>query len=628
MQTLTLPLLLAALPTPADADTLSATHRIPHVEISAGLPDTDPALAPLSTTTLTAREIQAAHTPSLLPLLTAVVPSLFVTERSLMGYGLSTGAAGGIKVRGVGSASATGVLVVVDDEPMIQGLMGHTVADMYQSMMAESVEVVRGPASVRYGSDALSGVVHIRTREALPTTNDANRTAETQLHASYGTYHTLSSGFSQRMQSGRYAQRVSASYDRSDGQRAGLDYDRLSGYLKSTLHCSEHWRLTWQGYATHLNSGNPGTTQSPLIDNTARATRGFTSLSLTRHGARSEGRARLYYTFGDHTINDGYAPDAEPLDYLFHSRDFIYGLSWEERFEPWRGGLCSVGIESKRYGGKAWNEYHEHHHRTYSIDTAVWEAAVYLCVQQQVGQHLRLDGGLRWDYAEGEKDRGTWIPQAGITWTPDHQTTLRASVSRGFRRPSLRERYLWAAANPELRAEELVNYEVSVGRWWCRRRLHLQATLFSLHATNLIETVSVAGRPHNENTGEQRNRGLEVEAIWQPASQWTFSANYSYLHTQQPVISAPRRKAYATLQWQGRHLRLAPSLLYVDHLYTDLSTRSIQHYYLLNVDAAWQLRSAVQLFAHGENLLGQRYETLYGYPMPRATLQSGVRFKF
>jgi iron complex outermembrane receptor protein len=36
----------------------------------------------------------------------------------------------------------------------------------------------------------------------------------------------------------------------------------------------------------------------------------------------------------------------------------------------------------------------------------------------------------------------------------------------------------------------------------------------------------------------------------------------------------------------------------------------------------------VQLFAHGENLLGQRYETLYGYPMPRATLQSGVRFKF
>lgn len=65
-----------------------------------------------------------------------------------MGYGGSNGAAGSMNLRGIGGAPTTSLLVLINGHPQYMGLMGHPIADAYQSMLAEKVEVVRGPASV------------------------------------------------------------------------------------------------------------------------------------------------------------------------------------------------------------------------------------------------------------------------------------------------------------------------------------------------------------------------------------------------------------------------------------------------------------------------------------------------
>ena len=86
-----------------------------------------------------------------------------------MGYGVSTGGSGQMSMRGIGGPAqaglpTTGLLVLIDGHPQYMGLMGHPIADAYQSMLVERVEVVRGPASVLYGSNAMGGVVNIVTR--------------------------------------------------------------------------------------------------------------------------------------------------------------------------------------------------------------------------------------------------------------------------------------------------------------------------------------------------------------------------------------------------------------------------------------------------------------------------------
>ena len=81
--------------------------------------------------------------PSLLPLLTEQVRDYSLPVIGVMGYGVSGGAAGGMSLRGIGGSPTAGLLVLIDGHPQYMGLMGHPIADAYQSMMAEKVEVLR-----------------------------------------------------------------------------------------------------------------------------------------------------------------------------------------------------------------------------------------------------------------------------------------------------------------------------------------------------------------------------------------------------------------------------------------------------------------------------------------------------
>ena len=83
------------------------------------------------------------HQTSVLPTVMQQVPGVFVTSRSMMGYGVSTGAAGGINMRGI-TGGAGQLMVLIDGHPQYQGIYGHPISDSYQTMMAERVEVLRG----------------------------------------------------------------------------------------------------------------------------------------------------------------------------------------------------------------------------------------------------------------------------------------------------------------------------------------------------------------------------------------------------------------------------------------------------------------------------------------------------
>ena len=168
------------------------------------------------------KKIEQSMQPSLLPVLTENVPGLFTTARGIMGYGVSGGAAGGISLRGLSGGTAR-MMVLIDGHPQYAGIFGHPIADAYQSLLADKVEVLRGPASVLYGSNAMGGVFKIVTRKMHADG------VHTNLHAGYGSYNTVETELTNMVRKGRFSSVISGSYNRTDGHRDDMGFEQYGG---------------------------------------------------------------------------------------------------------------------------------------------------------------------------------------------------------------------------------------------------------------------------------------------------------------------------------------------------------------------------------------------------------------
>lgn len=610
----------------AQTDTLSLSKSlpIPEVVITTARHESDPRLAPMTLSVVERKSLQERKQASLLPILGEQVPGLFVTARGVMGYGVSTGAAGTISLRGVGGAPTTGVLFVIDGQPQYMGLMGHPIADTYLTHEAERVEVVRGPASVLYGSNALGGVVHIVTR----------RPSEEGFHggfrAGYGSWNTLESSLVGDWQQGAFSVGTGGSYNRSDGHRPEMGFDQGGGTLRFGVELSPTWHLGANGECLHFNASNPGTLQQPLLENDSHITRYRAAIALRNQFQRGSGALTLFYSGGRHRINDGYAPGEEPPTYHFHSRDYMGGVSAYESLSLFAQNRTTIGFDWFHFGGKSWNRYLEDGHQEPIADREQDEMAAYVDFRQQVWSWLLVDLGLRVDH---HSHVGTeWIPQASLTFFPTAQTEIRAILSKGFRFPTLRELFLFPSQNPDLSPERLWNYEVTFSRRHPRAGLRYGINLFYLRGQNCIQTQLIEGRPRNVNTGRIEHWGVEGEFSIALKQGLNLQGNYSYLHMRYPVLAAPEHKLYGALHYARSTWSLSTGLQYIHGLYTQLATASRpahqEAFLLWNLRATYHPIRWLSLWLRGENLLAQRYEIQAGYPMPRATLHGGVEISF
>ena len=598
-------------------DSLQQTQRtlsIDEVVVTGSRIATDRRLLPMTISVVEREQIEQDNRPSLLPTLVEQVPGLFITSRGVMGYGVASGAAGGISVRGVGGSPTTGVMVLIDGHPQYMGLMGHPIADAYQSMIADRVEVVRGPASVLYGSNAMGGVINIITRKSKEPGS------HTDIRLGYGSYNTLDAEAANRTHAGRFSSTVTASYSRSDGHRANMDYEQAGGYARLAYDLGREWEITGEVNLTHFNASNPGSISSPIIDNDSRITRGTSSIALRN----SRGAVSAFYNWGVHRINDGYSAGDSPLDYRFRSQDAIAGAMLYQSFTLLKGNRTMVGADYRHFGGKALNRYLDGSADKIIADKEMDNVAAYIDLQQQLTPWLTLDAGVRMDY---NSHIGTeWVPQGGIAVQLPRNMQLKAMVSKGFRFPTIREMYMFPPQNPDLKAERMWNYEISLRQQV--GRMAYGVSLFYIDGENMIRTLPVDGRMMNMNTGRIENFGTEIEATWSVSSHLSLSANYSYLHMKYPVVAAPEHKLYAGARYTVGRWALATDVQLLRGLITQTSPLMEENVLLWNCDLGFTLARQCRLYLRAENILAQRYEINAGYPMPRATLHGGVKLSF
>lgn len=581
--------------------------------------ETDIRHLPMTISVVDRKQLESNYQPSVLPTLTEQVPGLFTTSRGIMGYGVSTGAAGGMSLRGIGGSPTAGLLVLIDGHPQYMGLMGHPIADAYQTMMTERVEVLRGPASVLYGSNAMGGVINIVTRQMK------EEGAKTDIQAAYGSYNTLQTEVTNRLKRGRFSSIVTGSYNRSDGHRPDMDFEQYGGYAKLGYDFNDRWKLWGDVNVTHFNASNPGTVAAPYIDNDSRITRGMASAALENHYRRTSGALSFFYNWGRHKINDGYHPGEEPQTAHFNSKDRMMGISWYQSATLFEGNRITAGFDYQHFGGESWYKVLATDEKQPQVDKQLDELAGYVDFRQNIGSWLSLDAGLRVDH---HSHTGTeWIPQGGLAFHLPRQAELKAMVSKGFRNPTIRELFMFSK-NPDLLPESLVSYELAYTQRLCDNSLTYGLNLYYINGKNIIQ-VDPAQRK-NVNTGHIENWGAEATVAYRFNAHWQADANYSWLHMEHPVLAAPEHKLYVGANYQQGRWTAASGVQYIRGLYTSVTQgqEKQETFVLWNLNISYRLCNFASLFVKGENLLAQRYEINAGYPMPKATFMGGVHVNF
>jgi iron complex outermembrane receptor protein len=617
-------MLLAAVPFgEMYADQLADSLALQEVVVTGTRNATDVRHLPMTVTVVDRVALTAEHQASVLPTVMREVPGLFVTSRAMMGYGVSTGAAGGINLRGV-TGGAGQLLVLIDGHPQYQGIYGHPISDSYQTLMAERVEVLRGPASMLYGSNAMGGVMNIVTRQARQDGVNSN----IQLGA--GSYGTIQAEASCQVRSGRFSTTVSAQYGRTDNHRPRMGFEQYGGYLKLGYDLNDHWNTYIDANITHFNASYPGTEDKPMYDADQWITRGVVSAALENHYGHTSGALSVYSNFGRHKIDDGTADPAAPTQRFFRSKDALTGVSLYQSFQLFEGNRVTAGIDYMHIYG---NAYYTSKATGEILDTPNKqsgrsyrnEIAGYVDFRQDLLSWLTIDAGIRLDHHSITGSE--WVPQAGIVVRPLETGEIKVMASKGFRNPTMREMYLYPPSNTDLEPERLWNYELS----WKHRLscFTYGANLYYIKGDNMIQTQQVDGKPRNVNTGKIENWGFELQADCRADSHWSLKANGAYLHMKNKVVAAPELTLYAGANYRCGRWLATFGLQYINNLYTAVGNdEQKDRFTLLDASVTYAATRHLSLWARGENLLAQKYEINLGYPMPRATFMGGVAVGF
>jgi outer membrane cobalamin receptor len=561
---------------------------------------------PMAVSVVNNLQISESNESAILPILNGRVPGLFVTERGVMGFGVATNAAGQISIRGIGGSPTTGVLMLIDGHPQFMGIFGHPLADSYVASDVERVEVIRGPASILYGSNAMGGVINIitkkQTREGF--SGDAS--------LMYGSYNTQKYMASTGYKNKKLSLFASVNHDQTDGHRPNSDFTITNGYIKASYKINNNLQVNSDFSLAHFNASDPGPdTLNAIPGSKLNITRGYWAFTIDNNYEKISGTAKLFYNFGEHKISDG-----------FHSTDANYGFNIFESIKLFKGNNITLGADYLTYGGKAENELAMGGQGIIFKDTTVYDAGIYGFLQQTLFNRLTLNAGLR---LQDHQVYGTeWIPAGGMAYRITSGSTIKVSIAKGFRSPTIQELYIWNH-NMNLKPETIMSYETGLLQSFLNQKLKFELTGYIIKGNNLIINVPLEGL---QNAGEVFNKGIEFSANANLISNLDLNLTYSYIHMKSPVYATPKYHLFLSGNYHPGKFQFMTSLQYVNHLDTDPSANtSYQTYVLLNSKISYIVWKFAELFLSAENILNQKYENNIYYPMPGITMFGGMKLR-
>jgi iron complex outermembrane receptor protein len=557
---------------------------------------------PVSMVEQTALEINRGGARTVFDAVEKLVPSAYVTRRGIMGFGL--GQSGSITLRGIGGSPTTQLLVVVDGRPDFMGLMGHPLPDFYTLTDVGSLSVTEGPASVLYGSNAMGGAIEIKPSRPL-------QGVHTSLAASLGSYYTGQYRLTNGARWGRWWYNLTAGAAHTNGARPESAFRNQDGTLALGYEISPRWRTSLEGRYGHFYVEDPGTVQAPLSGNWSRVGRGGFSGDLDNNGSRTWGMVRVFSSFGHNMIYDG-----------FRSVDNSVGARVQQSFLAAPRLTIDGGTDFIRYGGSARDISADHNYGEFHInDYAGFSRARYA-----VTNSLQFNTGVRYDY--DSHSGGITVPEFGATYRIAAKYSFAASVTRGFRNPTIRELYLFPAPTPTLKPERMWNYQVT---FQVRPAPTLLASVTGYYAnvSNLIVVTGFWPNLKLQNSGSAINKGLEAHARWQPSRRVSLNTAYAHLHSTNLAPYAPQNRLTYSLDLDAKPLFFSLGGSTVGQTWGGArQTYPVSGYTVATLKCTAPVGEHTSVFLMVDNLFNRRYQVLSGYVMPGTNASGGIELRF
>ncbi|MDZ7315760.1 MAG: TonB-dependent receptor [candidate division KSB1 bacterium] len=558
-------------------------------------------------TVIEERQLRTAMTTSALDAAKDYVPALFVTERALMGYGVASGAAGGITIRGIGGSPVTGVLVLRDGRPDIMGMMGHALPDAYSTIGLESIEVIRGPASFLYGTNAMGGVINLVSKR------------QRQEGFSTGVVVGAGSFASQKYEArhggkfGGFDYYVTASRQSTDGHRPSSDY-RNQGYTAHLGYAlSAATKIELNANYSDIYLLDPGLEPAPKANQWYHLFRSGADLTLDHSGRFGETVVKLHGNFGRHCIYDGW-----------RSNDRTTGVIVYQNLKPWKTNTTTIGFDYKTYGGDAEDSSPKVPVINYR-KKFMTEYAPYLHVQQLLLQRMIVSTGVRVE--KHELYGWETLPKVGMIYSFP-TTSLRLSAAKGFRSPSIRELYVFPPRNEKLEPERLWNYEAGVLQE-IADFAEIDLSVFRMQGDNMIRTVIAGGKPQFLNSSRFTHTGYEASARLIPTNNLELRLTWSDVDLGNETLGAPEKKLTATANYTLGRLDLRLQFMHIAGLYAkDGRQDKMPDYSLVDFWLGLKPWRTASFAFKVKNFLDQKYEILKGYPMPGRTMAAELGYEF
>jgi vitamin B12 transporter len=570
-----------------------------------------------SISVITSEQIEAREALSVTDLL-RTLPGVTIAQAGTLGKSTS------VFTRGTNSNHT---LVLVDGVRVNNPNDGRYDFGQFPVENIERIEVLRGPASALYGSDAIGGVINIISKRG---------NGEPKIGGSieFGNYSSNRQTINYGGQSGKSRFAISGFRIDTAGNFENDDYNNNGFAARYERELSAKQTLAFTSRLNKSKYGTPGQRYlgfDPLQNGENRDI--FTSLSWTnRVGKRSD---LIRFGLTDHDFIDDDTANSGPLDppEKSHFREQVQSLEAQTSYNFGQSQL-TAGLETRREKSKVASAYggFEFGDDVFPGGVSRYNSktrtnALFVQNEYKTGK-LTLTPGIRYEDNSQFGDFTSY--RLASAYALSSKTRLKGSYGTAFKAPTFANLYFPDFSNPDLQPERSKGYEVGVSQsTWDNG--NIEVTYFNNRVRDLIGFAPGASAPTNINTA--KTNGYEVSLNQPLGKGFTLFASHTRLSVDSSSGHLLRRPKFNTsINLLARRDQttldfgfVAQGERYDSDFVTEFSPVKYGGFGVFNATLGYDLRLGLQLYARAGNLFNRQYEEIAGFPAPKFNIAIGLK---